>query len=169
MAGTAWPHVVDALVTQLRATTGFRSPLGTTGDIPVFDGTEVWTKSEEIVSFAVIGWPGDPNSPVDPGSFTQTPGPMSTNRPRDESGTVECFAVCQLGDADVGAGSVKAARDGAFAVVDAVQALCRGVSPGPTLGTQILWAFVTTGRPSQLMNQGAYCALPFTVTYQARI
>jgi hypothetical protein len=173
MASTLWPQVVDALVTQMRSQTGFRAPTspGTTGlEVPVFDGTEVALGLEADDRYLVIGWSGDPDNAQDAGESGQVPGPMANVRPKDETGTVECMAVCQVMDASIAAGTVKATRDAAFAVIASVEALCRGAVPGPTLAVPNLqWAFVGGCKPRQFLNEGCVIQVPFTVTYYARL
>src|SRR3954466_4537936 len=100
MATTQWAAVVDALVSTMRGTTGYRSPFSGNSGITVFDGPEYGLTEEHSETFLVIGWAGDPDSPEDSGQSRQTTGPLAANagRPRDEEGVVNCRAVSQVGD-----------------------------------------------------------------------
>jgi hypothetical protein len=62
MAETRVAQVIDALVTGMRATAGFRSPTSastTAGLTTVYDGPEVWTTDDrDGQSLLVIGYSG---------------------------------------------------------------------------------------------------------------
>ena len=113
---------------------------------------------------------GDPEQPETPGQAGQSEATAGTSRSRDEAGTLTCRAVAQLGDASIAAGSVKAARDQAFAIVGAVESFVRG-SPNMALGLtgQIRLAQITATRTAQWLSEGACCAVDFDISYLARI
>lgn len=83
---------------------------------------------------------------------------------RDEEGFVVCAALSWNGDSDA-----KAARDGAFTIVAAVETMCRA---NPSLGVAtLLWTSVG-GRIQLSQNQtehGATAIVIFNVNYRARI
>lgn len=171
MGVSMWPVVVDALVTGMRATSGYRAPTTASASIPVYDGQELMVTAEVPVSWLVIGWSGDPDSPDQQGQAGQAAAAMATTRPREELGEISCQAVCQGGRGDL-SGSAKGARDGAFAVLADVERFLRA---DPTLGIpigaagQVLWAQITSLTPTQFSDGGHVCAVAFAVSYRARI
>jgi hypothetical protein len=175
MATTQWGAVVDALVSTMRAATGYRSPYSGSSGNTVYDGPEYALTDEHADSgtFLVIGWAGDPDSPEDSGQSRQTTGPLAAaaGRPRDEEGVVNCKAVSQVGDANLSERSVKDVRDAALAVISDVEASLR---TDPTLGlvptlSRLVAEMGGTFTPRQYMSAGAVCEIEFQVTYRARI
>ena len=172
MLTTVWPQVVDALLTQLRATSGYRAPGDSKDGILVLDSVEIGLLNDPAPTHVVIGSPGDPEFPTSPGSSDQTYGPMATTRPKDETGVIECMAVAQSGEAILSStttvGTVKTVRDQAYAIVAAVEMICRS---DPKLGgvPGLQWAFVSSQTPNQLLGKGITCQIPFRITYFARL
>lgn len=175
MTTTIAPLVADQLVTITRGLAGYRHPETNSGDVPVFDGSEIYLTDEPNGSYLVIGWPGDPAGDQ-VGESTQTPvAHAASNRPNEEEGTIVCRSVGQTGDS--GFGSPKTARDLAYAPMKAVDAQCRGTADGPRLGVdpaagngQIIWARVDSHSRIEYVNDlGACCEVTFTVRYLARI
>jgi len=176
VASPLWPRVVTALVEAMRAVDGYRAPTDVTSTgITVYDSTEVGLVEEHPTRFLVIAWSGDPDRGEDSGQADHAVAAIaSTTRPVEETGTIRCLAVAQLGDATLDGGSVATARSDAYALLHAVDLVCRGSSPGPTLGLdssagQLLWAQVTRHRVAQYLDQGTSCELDFDVSYRGRI
>lgn len=100
------------------------------------------------------------------GSSSQTPGPFSTNRKRDENGSVTCAAYSWNGNADQ-----KQARDAAYSYVAAVENLLRS---DPNLGIASGGDFVAQMGDTQRFSQnqtadGADALVVFNVMFFARI
>jgi len=166
-----------ALVDAMRAVTGYRGPdEATSGEITVYDGPEVDIPEEHPRRYLVIGYSGD-DQPESPGGAGQSVIALAAGtRPSEENGTLRCLAVCQSGEASLTADTARTVRGEAYALVAAVDAVCRGVSPGPTLGIspvdghgQLLWALVTDHSVDQFQADGLVCWIDFTITYKARI
>jgi hypothetical protein len=166
-----------ALVDAMRAVPGYRGPdEAISGEITVYDGPEVDIPEEHPRRYLVIGHSGD-DQPESPGGAGQSIIALAAGtRPSEENGTLRCLAVCQSGEASLSADTVRTVRGEAYALLAAVDAVCRGASPGPTLGInpaagngQLLWALVTDHRVNQLIADGAVCWIDFTITYKARI
>lgn len=152
MSTSAIPAVIDAL---------FAASTAALTDVTVSDG------------FGVSGEPGDylMVGVDDPDSRRRTPSADSAqdwaeigHRGRSEQGEVTCSAASWNGDSDQ-----KVARDAAFAIVAAVENLCRA---DPTLGVAtLLWTSVGTSIELQ-QEQGDYGArsvVIFRVAFRARI
>lgn len=178
MSTSRWAEVTDALVTVMRAVTGYRTP-GADADeslIIVFDGPE-WLMSDDPGNqFLIIGGniEDDQN-----GLAGQAFGPIG-NRARDEAGSIVCNAVAQLGGIFLPDGSLASSvprdtwstlRAAAFANMGAVESALRSdptlaLSTLPRLIVQIGESIV----PRQYMTDGgAVVSIVFTVTYDTRI
>lgn len=160
----AAPSVVNALVTVLRAASGFKAPTESGGDVPVFSGTVVGGGS--MASAVIIGGDGAPGEDI------QRPVEWASdwhdlNRTLLEQGQVQCAAVVWSGDAnvDVYADQLTAA----FAVLNAVDTAIRGVPAATALGVaQVQWCRTSGGQVIQHpFNKGTRTALQFTIDYEA--
>lgn len=152
MAGVSiWPDVVDALILMSRDRVA--------DTVLVIDGDG--TEGDDVEHFLFVGL-GDPRrDDSDAGTFDQT-WPQSTTAGRRETGTVFCIAISYDGSGDV-----KAARDGAFATLGAVQ---RGLREDTRLGgvNGLLSTSLTGAQPDQRQtSRGAVCAVRFSVDYTA--
>lgn len=155
MATSAVPDVLAALVTQADAAISAAS---------VYYGTGV---TDDPGNYLMIGV-DDPDSTDASASAdsSQTAGPMGTNRPRDELGTISCVAMSWNGDGDQ-----KAAVESVFATTAALEDLLRA---DPTLAIPGYQSIVVDfGSDQRLqMNQdsdGAEAAVFFSVRFRARI
>lgn len=156
MASSIIPALIDALVSQ--ATAALPS-------VQVFDGYGI---TDDPGDFLMIGV-DDPDSPNSANSANaqQRAATAGTSRSRDEEGTVTCVALSWNGNANQ-----KAARDGAFAIVAAVENFIRTATPQPYFGVTGLYKVGFGGNVdlSQDQNAGAAMALiTFSVTFTARI
>lgn len=155
MAVSVLPDLITQLVAQCDAA------LST---VQVYDGVGI---SEDPGDFLMIGV-DDPDSDglAASGQARQTPGPLGTNRPRDEIGTVTCAALSWNGDSDPAA-----ARTALKATTTAVENLLRS---SPNLGgtvTGLLWTgFGEQARLIQAQDtHGAMALLIFDIAFRARI
>lgn len=168
---STWPLWIDALVIAMRAKSGYRSPVDySTVGVPVFDGPEIGLSGEDVSTYLVIGWSGDPDQPESPGNSVQEQATAGSSRNKDEKGVITCRAVCQLGDGDIASGAVKRARDGAFAMLADVELFVRA-SPNMALGLTgtVRLGQITSNRTEQWLNEGACCAVTFDIGYSSRI
>lgn len=178
MAATAWPAVMNALVTLARGMSGYQAPTAAGSLIPVYDSVEVGLTNDIPSTLLVIGWIGDPDdAPTDPGQSTQGIATLGTSHHRTETGTVACMAIARTGDALLGtsvtdAGSIGAARAQAFAVIDALDVALRA---NPSLGLvgathSAVVAYIDAITSVQTwLNEGCVVRIEFTVTFTARI
>lgn len=152
MAGvSAWPSVVEALLAKSATELPDRS---------ISDGPGSYV--DDVDHYLYIGM-GDPRrDDSDAGRFDQEWN-MSTTAGRRESGTVNCIAISYDGSGDQ-----KAARDGAFATIAAVQRFLR---EDTRLGVDgLLKTSFTGGLPDQVQtSRGAACAVRFQVDYDAQL
>ena len=164
MATTRWAAVVDALVTAMRATSGYRAPTTDSTSIPVYDSLEWATTGDIPGSYMVVAWPGDPDDGgwSAAGTTSQDFGPMGTNRPRDESGEVVVRIVAQTGDMPPAT-----ARSAAQTMLGDLETVLRAA---PTLGLSGVWScFVVPAEWRMYYAEGAVCDLIVTVSYEARL
>ena len=153
MATTVLPDLIDALVTNARTALP---------DVLVYDGFGV--DAEPGHQYLMIGvddvdakgsaWAANSEQVWANANYTS----------RDEEGVVVCAALAWNGDSDP-----KAARDGAFEVVGAVETMCRA---NPSLGVaQLLWT--SAGHRMELSQDqgesGAIAVVIFQIRYRARI
>ena len=162
----------------MRARAGYQAPTASGTGIPVFDSVEVGLSNDTWPKILVVGWIGDPDDlPDPPGSTSQTIATLGTLRHRTEEGEVRLAAAVSYGDGLVGtgaadAGTIGAARDEAFAIVNDVDAMVRA---DPTLGLQgagypHLIAYVASVDQIVLwLNEGHKVRVEFTVHFEARI
>lgn len=165
-------QVIDAIVTGLGATTGFR--LSTT-DVYT-EATTVWDGPEwQVVDdngpggHVVIGYSG-PRGGRSPSATTSwDAGPIAgTNRPRDEVTQLNCFVTAQRH------ATARGARNEAITIVSAVAAFCRadpslGINTAGTIGGVRNLTFVTNGNVVQFSDRGFNCEIEFTITYKTRV
>lgn len=154
MAGiSAWPDVVDALLSACRDSEALADRVVVDGDEP---------EGDDVEHYLYIGL-GDPRrDDSDAGKFDQTWN-MSSSAGRRESGTVNCIAVSYDGSGDQ-----RAARSGCFATLGAVQRILRA---DPRLSVDgVLSTSFTGGLPDQVQtSSGAVCAVRFQVDYEAQL
>lgn len=152
MPASAYPAVVTALFTRASAALP---------DVIVSDGEAV---THEPGSFLMIGSANaDQQGNVSSGDVRQS-WANANGTTRDEEGEVACLALAWNGEGDQ-----QAARDAAFAVLDAVAALCKS---DPQLGVpELLWtSFGTQLVVEQAQDDsGALCLVEFQVHYRARV
>lgn len=164
MTTSRLPYVIDALVTLLRATSGYRDPESTGAGIPVFDGPEYGIVGDRATTWLCVGWSGDPDAPQDGGEASQVIASLG-NVHREETGSIPLRVVSQSGDRDM-----QARRNAAFAAMGAVEDLVRGT---PQLGLDASWMREAhlSGRYSyrQEYNAGAVFTLDFPIAFRARI
>ena len=101
MATSMWAQVVDALLGQCRAQTGYRDPTTQTNDIPVFDSSQIGLREDFGDALLVIAYSGDPDNEAEIGGSAgqQVASLDASKRAREEHGGVRCLAVAQNGDA----------------------------------------------------------------------
>jgi hypothetical protein len=174
MAETRVAQVIDALVTGMRATTGFRSPTSastTAGLTTVYDSSEVWTTDDrDGQSLLIIGYSdadADNQAATAESSFTR--GPIAVPaRPRDEVAVIHCRAIAD------GRETPKIARDATLTTIAAVSAFCRadpslGINTSDTVGGVRTIAYVTTGDLLQYLNRGHTAEWAFDVSFSTRV
>jgi len=157
VATSVVPALIDALVTQATAA------LPT---VRVYDGFGV---TDDPGDFLMVGI-DDPLSAdaATTAAMQQRPATGGTGRSRDETGELWCSALSWNGDANQ-----KAARDAAFAIVAAIETLCR---TSPSLGIAGYGYVVTsvggsgnfTVRSDQ-NDTGAMTSVSFPVAFAARL
>ena len=96
------------------------------------------------------------------GDFTQD-WPNATAQSRSESGSVRCVAM-----AFDGSGSMKAARDAAFAIVAEVQALLWADTRLGVAGV-VKTSFNSTSWDQRQTDRGAMCAVLFSIDFTSML
>jgi len=138
--------------------------------VSVFDGPQVPAATQSMESVLWIG--ADPASLSEATAEASQDWPVMDNaRTRDEDGTITCSAQHWSGDT-----TIKTHRDGAAAIVAAVELLLRGTprtgGPGDaTMGGLVQWSGVSgpyAWYPRQVAN-GALMLVTFRITYRARL
>lgn len=155
MTTSALPEVIDALVSLSDAALSAAN---------VIDGIGV---TDDPGDYLMIGVE-DPD--IEGAAFSadieQSRATMSGAR--DETGTVTCCAMSWNGDSS--AAGQKAARDAAFATVDAVATIVRTTSPTLGVSAVLKTEFGARITVSQAQDaSGASCMVIFSVAYLARI
>jgi hypothetical protein len=155
MTSAAFPTVIAALTTA--ATTAL-----TGQPARVVRGFDLSDDPSDVV---LIGVPSltDVNA-IAVGTFSQAVAPMGTTRPRDETGSINCVVMARNGQGDQGASCAAA-----FAYLALIEASLRtdpklGVTTFPYLVAQM-----ASGDVLEDQADGATTAIPFVVTYKARI
>lgn len=156
MTSAAFPTVIAAL--QAVASTA----LSSTTTVRVVRGYDLSADPGDVV---MVGVPNlsDANA-LAAGSFTQAPATLGTGRSRDENGTINCVVMARNGDGDQ-----EAACAAAFGYLADIESALR---TDPALGVTAfayLVAELAAGEVLEDQADGATTALPFTVTYKARI
>ena len=149
MASSKWPAVVDALLTQL----------GTGLDVPVW-GCDPST--DDLLNGVIVGG-GLEAANGRAGTLGQNYHDLGPTATRDEVGVIFCVAQAETGDDDVAT-----VRSSAFAMLADVEDVLR---TGVHLGLDdVLRVEVTASDPEQgYTPDGAFCYLPFNITYTAII
>lgn len=152
MAVSVVPALIDALVAAGRAALP---------DVLVIDGMG---KTDDPGDYLMIGV-DDPDTDGDAFSGdSQQKWAHATGSARDESGQITCAAFSWNGNADQ-----KAARDSAYASVEALASACRA---DVDLGVaSLVWTdFGTDARLSQIQSDsGAAALVVFQIAFRARI
>jgi hypothetical protein len=162
------PDLIDAIVAAMDAAVAaakISDPNGILADLNVIDGPQLDTGDQDSLQVGV----SDPDSTdlTTAATGSETPGPFSTNHPRDERGEIYLTATSWGGDSDeVG---TKTARDRVYAIAGAVATIAR---TNPSWGVSgLLWTGYGSNhglRQSQ-DNNGARAVLNFRISYRARI
>lgn len=147
-----WPAVVDALLALCADALPDRA---------VIDGPG--PEGDDAEHFLFIGM-GDPRrDDSDAGKFDQD-WPTVTTRSRSESGTVNCIALSYDGSGDQ-----RAAREGCFETLAAVQRLMHADTRLGGVDGLISTSF-TGGLPDQVQtSRGAACAVRFSVDFKSTL
>lgn len=153
MATTALPALIDALVAAAKTALP---------NVLVYDGFGV--DAEPGKKYLMVGVDDVDAKGASWAATSEQEWANANNTSRDEEGVVVCAALAWNGDSDP-----KAARDAAFAVVAAVENLCR---TNPSLGVAtLLWT--SAGHRLQLTQDqgeaGAVAVVVFHIRYRARI
>ena len=154
MAVSAFPAVVDALVALAPAVV----PAGVTV-------ADAMPSGDDPADFLAVGMPSlDEQGSMFAGDSRQSWAEVGAGA-RNEEGFVNCLAAARSTDE-----TVKGARDRAFAIAEAVAALCRA---NPSLGVdQLLWtSYGTETNPGVLYEPGKAVSffVEFQIAYRARI
>lgn len=153
MATSVVPALIDALVAQ-----GKTALPG----VLVYDGFGV--TADPGTKYLMVGVDDVDTRDAAFGATAEQTWANANHTARDEEGLIVCAALAWNGDSDP-----KAARDGAFSVVAAVENMCRAT---PSLGlANLLWTSCG-GRIQLSQNQteaGATAVVIFQVHYRARI
>ena len=162
------PYVIDALLTAMRARTGYRSPTSTTTGITVYDSVEIFTEETFPTSYLVIGWSGDQrDAPTESAAAPISVRAIATTSPKEEAQTtIACRAAYQIGDV-----APAAARLAATAIVDEVDTVLRldpKIGITPSSAGQVMWVQLTEVRMTQFVSSGSVCIVDFTLTISAR-
>jgi len=162
---SAVPAVIDWLVNAAKSSAllGAANPA-----VSVFDGVQPPVVTQALQRVLWIGCDA-PNPDAVFADATQSWPVMDHARTKDEDGVITCSAQHWSGDP-----SVKVHRDGAAAIVAAVESLLRGDgSTGPgdaTMGRLVLWSGTDVGRWETRQLAGGVAVLcTFTVIYRARL
>lgn len=147
------PDLVDALLDQLADRDGL-------ADVAIVDGPEGLGDDADRVLYIGMADPRSTGTDDNAGSFEQE-WPNATAQTRGESGSLQCVAM-----AFDASGVMKAARDGAFAIVAEVQAL---LWADTRLGVDgmVKTSFSTTSWDQRMTGRGALCVVLFSVDFNA--
>jgi hypothetical protein len=157
------PAVTDWLVAAAQSSAAL-------SDVTVVDGPQIPAATQNRPQVLWIG--ADPASLNDAAAEAAQNWPVMDNaRTRDEDGAITCAAQDWSGDT-----TISTHRDGAAAIVAAVELLLRGTprvgGPGDaTMGGLVMWSGVDgpyAWYPRQVAN-GALVLVTFRVTYRARL
>jgi hypothetical protein len=160
------PAVIDYLVTACQSSPSLGQA---TPQVYVFDGPQPPAATQSLEQVLWIGCdPANPDAVL--GDSVQSWPVLDHARTRDEDGTVACAAQHWSGDP-----SVKTHRDGAAAIMAAVELLLRGdpAAGGPgdaSMGGLVLWSGVDAAEwyPRQVAG-GTAVLVVFKIIYRARL
>ena len=155
--------VIDALVTNLRAATGFRAPSEAGSDVPVFDGG--YPSGGKNARLVVIGSDGDRGSVQRP--FRLTHDWRDLDMTTDESGVVTAAVVVWGGEAKPT--TFASQRATAVGILQDVDEALRGSVSAASLGVaQLMWIKVDAAEMVQgVTDYGTETRLIFTLGYRA--
>ena len=155
--------VIDALVTNLRAATGFRAPSEAGTDVPVFDGG--YPSGGKNSQLVVIGSDGERGGVQRPFRFTSDWHDLDMTT--DETGTVQCAVVVWGGEAKPT--TFASQRATAVEILQNVDEALRASVSAASLGVaQLLWSKVDAGEMVQgVTDYGTETRLTFTYGYRA--
>jgi hypothetical protein len=171
---TSVNDAIRAIVTLMRAETGYRSPWpaadGTLPDgVSVYHTLEAGLMDDHTERALIIGDWGDPEAPQEAADGPQRPATLGTLRHRQEDAVIRCRVSVSSGD--VAEGSVQAVWDAAVAIVDDVDAMLRatgslGLVPGYR-HLEAVFAGVTATQPS--LARGPVLDVYFGIAVSARL
>lgn len=151
MAVTAFPTVVNNLITNLRAASALSG-------VRIFDGIEV--DSSYPGDFIVVGDDGTEDGDVTVGSASQSFLELG-NLKQFEDGSVNCMLASWSGGTTL---STRRAR--AFELLSAVDTVIRS---DVSLGGACMYSTLDTWQPSyRQTDAGSALIITFTITYRAR-
>lgn len=164
MATSRLGDVIDALVTLLRAETGFRAPDTESDDIPVYDGPEASEGDMHTEPrLVIVGY-----SPAGgAATFEQVGVTMAAGtRPRDETGTVYFSLIVNNGD------TVAAARAAVLEMCAPLETLVR-TNPDLGLGSASGFRWISSPTAADLSQtahpNGCTAQIDLSLTYTARL
>lgn len=161
---TRWFTVCRQLAVLQRARPGYRDPFAVVEGIPVFNGPTYGITGDHPTSWMAFGWAGFPERAQESGEATQSVATLG-NRARDNSGSIRCRAVCDLGER-----SIEDAQDGADAMLADLESWLR---VNPTLGLDQAWMRSAEMGPdlsiTQRFGPGAIVEIDFIVSFRTRI
>jgi hypothetical protein len=151
MATTAFPNLVDAIVTALR------SAASLTG-VTIYDGIEI--DSSDPTNWISIGHDGTEDGEVIAATVRNEYKALGA-KSMFENGSINCTLVSWTGDTNL-----STCRIGAYALLDAVDTVIR---TDPSFGGVVLYSGLDNNSPSYLQTQaGSGVQINFTITYRAK-
>lgn len=151
------PAIIDAMVAQVVPYLPVATPA-----VKVYDGFGI--TEDPAINVLMIGVDDADAKDAALSAEAHQDWAFVGNLRRDEEGFISCAAVSWDGDANM-----KAARDGAYAIMGAVEQLCRNA---PTLGISNLVATSFGGRTTLSQNQaqqGSIAVVGFRVNFHGRL
>jgi hypothetical protein len=165
-------QILGVIVPGMQAQAGYRGPLTVGSDtaVTVWDGPEIRSSDDYALGgHLIIGWSGDSLDEVTPAGAAQlTQGPIAaTNRPRNETGAINCRAIAQQGETALDT------RVAAGQIVSDVAAYLRsdpsmGIDTADTIGGVRSMAYVTDLSITQYQRNGFTVEIDFVISYGAR-
>lgn len=154
--------VVTALVTALRAATGFRAPTEAGTDVAVFDGP-IYGEGSNF-SAVTIGADGLPEGNQRP--FRLTSEWHDLDLTTDETGTIQCAIVVWSGDANPDTAADQRAT--AVGILQDVDEALRASNVAAALGVdRLLWSKIDSAEMFQTFAEGTETRIAFTYSYRA--
>lgn len=161
MSAPQFDAVLDALVAQLRAASGFADPESGLTGVPVYDGPV--PTGAKVNLFVAIGWDGIDGGDSEAASWESEPGSLGPASDRRETGYVTGVCIAQDGSDKFGP-----LRSTVASTIGLIDASIRS-TPALGLAPVVLWGELNRGSVAQgVGRRGAYVKADFTVTYYAR-